>query len=1013
MLARNAVGGIGLAAMALSAGLAAAEPKPLDVTDLGAPTFTVYSARDGLSDEIWSAVDVDARGIAWAGSASGLARFDGYRWTLWPVVGARSLVRDLEHDPDGHLWAIFEREGLARLDGDNWQLQAQPSMYMYGFLGDAGGAGPRKLMVAHTGRAWQWQDGEFRPGPIEVPSGKAAIRIARTETLFGSARLWMATTDELWFRSLDAGAESAWQRFDDPRLKAFLSTDMLRTSDGDSEELWVLSYGAGIVRLRDDGVRAWRAETGELPTEAIYNARATHTPDGRRLLWIASRAGLLQIRGDEVRTFDRRHGLPSDAVRAVEVQRDVDGVDLLWLATEGGIVRATLGHNQWQTVSLLGARENGIFGLLLEPDDRGGERLWVGTSKEGLNLLEGGRWRQFSHRDGSLPRDNVRRIARVPGPDGAPWRLVSVHGGLYRIEDQLQFTPIATPWDGVGDDAANAIIARQHDGAWEHWFGNLRSGIHRLRAGRWTQFRADGMGLPWAVMSLTEQIDADGRSWLWAASDRGLARFDGELWTMLPTAPGLPADGYRFVTLMADGKRSVLWAGSNRHGLVRLDVSDPLHPQVLDAAGMPPPPDATVYSILADRSGRIYVCTNNGVQQLTPTAAGSYSERVFRRRDGLVHDECNTNSQLVDAQQRYWVGTLAGLSVFDPRIETVSTQPARAKRIYLTELLVDGQRRKVFGASSLTLPAGTREISFAFALLAGQRERESRYRSQLIGYDPEPAPWTEDRRRSFTGLAPGRYQLQVEGRDFAGTQSSAELLAIEILPYWWQRPLVKALLALAGLLLVVGSVLVYNRGLRARQRLLKREVAARTAELDTANQRLTELSYQDPLTGVANRRRLMDAADAAIERARERQLPLGLIVIDVDHFKEYNDRHGHLAGDAALRAVAQALQSATRPQDLVARYGGEEFACLMIDADRDATLRVAERMRALVEALPPRTLGNDEHSVTLSAGALNTVPQVGEQALDLLRRADAALYAAKRGGRNRVQLAQDLQAGGS
>ena len=91
---------------------------------------------------------------------------------------------------------------------------------------------------------------------------------------------------------------------------------------------------------------------------------------------------------------------------------------------------------------------------------------------------------------------------------------------------------------------------------------------------------------------------------------------------------------------------------------------------------MPAPPDPTVYSILPDSKGRIYVCTNNGVQQLTPKADGRYSERVFRRRDGLVHDECNTNAQAVDAEDRYWVGTLGGLSVFDPNIQARLAQHA-------------------------------------------------------------------------------------------------------------------------------------------------------------------------------------------------------------------------------------------------------------------------------------------------------------------------------------------------
>ncbi len=129
----------------------------------------------------------------------------------------------------------------------------------------------------------------------------------------------------------------------------------------------------------------------------------------------------------------------------------------------------------------------------------------------------------------------------------------------------------------------------------------------------------------------------------------------------------------------------------------------------------------------------------------------------------------------------------------------------------------------------------------------------------------------------------------------------------------------------------------------------------------------------------------------------------GLIVIDVDHFKDYNDCHGYLAGDVALRAVAQALASATRGQDLIACFGGEEFACLMIDADLASVAAVAERMRALVEALPPRTLGNDSQTITLSAGICAPVPRPGEVASDLLDEADAALYRAKHEGRNCVR----------
>ena len=113
--------------------------------------------------------------------------------------------------------------------------------------------------------------------------------------------------------------------------------------------------------------------------------------------------------------------------------------------------------------------------------------------------------------NGALPLDNVRQIWRFPGPQGQPWRLLSVHGGLFRIEDDLRFTRIATPWDDSGD-VAEFALARQYGGAWEHWFGNLRSGIHRLRGGRWVKFSADGAPPAWRVTHLAEQTDASGHA---------------------------------------------------------------------------------------------------------------------------------------------------------------------------------------------------------------------------------------------------------------------------------------------------------------------------------------------------------------------------------------------------------------------------------------------------------------------------------------------------------------------
>lgn len=980
----------------------------IDLADEGAPTFTVYSSREGLSDEIWSTVGFDRDGFVWAGSASSLARFDGYRWTPWPFPQARSLVRDMATDDEGTLWAIFEREGLASYDGQRWSLQPSSNKFHQRFSETLNDEGTTQLWVGLDNGFWMLDEANQNwlsdPGNASVQLGPTAS-IAQTETLFGQPRQWMATTaDGLWYRELDsAGVTQPWQRYELAGQQDLHSTDLIRTVNQGVEELWLLTYGDGLYRIREDDIRVWRAATGELPTEAIYSAVASRMPNGKQAVWLASRAGLLRVIDDEIAVFDRRHGLPSDAVRGLKLQRNVDGVDLLWLATERGIARAALADTQWQTVSLLGARENGTFSVLPEDDGNGGQRVWVGTQKQGLGLLQDGQWRYFTRAGDNLPIDGVRQIWNLIGPDGNNWRLLSlVNGALLRVGDELDFTPMQVPWKEDGEDVATHAISRQFNDQTELWFASLRSGAYRFRDNQWTNFPIGDSGKPWSVLNLAQHEDADGRSWLWAAGQQGLARFDGKDWLALTSIDGMPNDGFRGVAITRSDSRTTLWASSNRSGVVRLDISDPANPVLIDDDDVPPPPDPTVYSVLEDSRGRIYVCTNNGVQQLTPKGTGKgYSERVFRRRDGLVHDECNTNTQVIDSNDRYWVGTLGGLSMFDPEIISA---PGRSlpKPLRFTELIVDGKSVDFEAGSELSLPPGTRNLEIGFTVLAGIREQDSTYRTELVDLEDGPGAWTHEHQRRYSGLVPGDYELRVEARDYSGTPSKPNSLRFSVQAHWWELPMVRLLFVLLLFAVATGAVLLYNRRLRARQRYLKREVARRTLEIRSANERLTELSYQDPLTGVANRRRLMEAADAAIERGVAKALPIGLIVIDVDHFKAYNDLHGHLAGDVALRAVAQALASATREQDLVARFGGEEFACLMIDANIDVVARCAERMRALVEALPPRTLGNNTQTITISAGVMSRVPAPGDHAADLLRETDAALYRAKHEGRNRV-----------
>lgn len=174
--------------------------------------------------------------------------------------------------------------------------------------------------------------------------------------------------------------------------------------------------------------------------------------------------------------------------------------------------------------------------------------------------------------------------------------------------------------------------------------------------------------------------------------------------------------------------------------------------------------------------------------------------------------------------------------------------------------------------------------------------------------------------------------------------------------------------------------------------------------LKAQNDLLRALAFLDGLTGVANRRRFDEALQTEWRRCRRSHSPLALLMIDIDHFKRYNDRYGHQAGDACLQAVATALKNAFgRAHDLVARYGGEEFACLMPECDLPACSGKAEELRRAVAALAiPHADSPTAGITTISVGVAAVTPTGVDGADKLLATADAALYAAKSSGRNRV-----------
>jgi len=173
---------------------------------------------------------------------------------------------------------------------------------------------------------------------------------------------------------------------------------------------------------------------------------------------------------------------------------------------------------------------------------------------------------------------------------------------------------------------------------------------------------------------------------------------------------------------------------------------------------------------------------------------------------------------------------------------------------------------------------------------------------------------------------------------------------------------------------------------------------SRLRERDSQSE-LEKLSLTDSLTGLYNRRHLMGTLASEVQRSRRLRRSFSVLLADVDKFKQYNDTHGHLAGDAALVKIAEVFRRTTRAVDCVARYGGEEFVVMLLEANMATAALVGERIRARV-AEQDLGLG----SLTVSIG-LAEYPDGGETPEELIATADAAMYEAKGAGRNRVVMA--------
>lgn len=338
------------------------------------------------------------------------------------------------------------------------------------------------------------------------------------------------------------------------------------------------------------------------------------------------------------------------------------------------------------------------------------------------------------------------------------------------------------------------------------------------------------------------------------------------------------------------------------------------------------------------------------------------------------------------------------------RLHAAHRQPATDVAPSLIQQVRFNERTLPFHGGFIAGP-GLGDLDIQFAPASSTDFDRLRYR--LLGFDAEWKEAGKEREVIYARLPPGRYQLdlqEVESR--RGRTSAVESIPILMVPAYWQTRQFRSVCTVFLLVLILALYKLRVSGLVRRTKRLEDSVNRTKLELNLAakiasdaQQALKEQALKDSLTGLWNRRAIFSMLENEVCRAQRDGLPITLVMIDMDHFKNINDTHGHLIGDAVLREAAGRLFQVMRPYDFAGRYGGEEFlAVLPSCSERNGILRAEDFRRAIADHPIPTVLGPLAVTCSLGVAAFDLATSSEE----MIHRADEALYRAKRMGRNQV-----------
>ncbi len=907
----------------------------------------------------------DRGGYLWVGTESGLYRYDGNRFKKYSAAEGLDgrTIQSLYTGSDGTLLVgttagiYFERQ-----DGEFAEIQAPVGANRFSqqlgtvftadgpeqvIAADRGGA----FLLRHTGAdQWTAEALTLEPGPI--------WSVLRTP----DGTLWYGCGNDLC--RLENGTTTHMGAVlhlpEAPWLHLLLATD---------GHLWI----RGGSHLGEISIGENQYVAHDLPGQSNAEPYDALVMDTQGRIAASQGSAFALWEKDHWRMVTEHNGLTRFDISALFTDREGS----LWIGAVGHGLTRWVGQDRWEALTVAEGLSDDVQWMTLR-DKQG--RLWVAT-ESGLDWVAPGANTAVAWKSGGI--ETSRGDSLAESPDGTIW-LGTAAGSLVRIDGKML---AGREWK------TPEVFKILFDGGHRLWLATI-DGLYVVDVDGKDQTPqlVEDAGIKFPRGRFRDlNLDPEGR--MWAVANQGLFRLDTGGWVRIdPGQSGVHPE------LIATDRQGNVWASGDFPGIVRMRIAGG---RVVESEHITRPKliSNQVVSLYVDRRGWLWAGEDAGL-----SVFDGHSWRNFDQDDGLIWNDLDSNSINEDADGSMWIGTSGGLShLMKPEtVPAITPPPPAIPQIAFGGTPITDGMSVGWSANPLAVEMATLEFRDAHHI-------EIRYR--LLGLEQDWVTAADGDAR-YARLDPGSYKFQAEAVDVSsGAASATKEIDFTIRPRWWQSNLLRAALVL---LCCVGIVALWRwrvHLLIAQKRQLEFAVERRTddlqrekAELLRTREQMRHFAEHDDLTGLWNHRIIIERLRGEVERSRREGVPISLILVDLDHFKEVNDTHGHPAGDHALREISAVFLRSVRSYDWVGRYGGEEFLLILPSTNVASARLRAEHLRIAVQVTAIRS-GDVNIKITASFGVASGFAADYES---LLHEADAALYRAKNNGRNCV-VATDLK----